>query len=1082
MEDTYDIFLQKRHDLITKNVQKLLLPENNSLSKEAIDKLVEKKIDELKKTNLDKLDKRTKEEIKNNIPMINLTKQTILENLQSHHKLNYFNVEIKSSDLDKNLQGIYRYKDYEFINGESSIFRILYSKITDEQIYNLEIEFYDGQAFKLKLMIKDKNNKIQNTFTHDTKDVKIDWTAKQNTLKVKDKSGKIFTITLKICNNKNILNKEKVKKTKKKQLARKNSIGGSNNDMRLYVSVSSDNSTDNEGSSGRRSPSPRRRSQSPVRRSTSPRRRSQSPVRRSTSPRRRSQSPGRRSPSPRRSREALQDPDNLFEISPEEFSGMADNIWDDPNISEAEIEERIQRLSNYQEIDNESQDHSSEEYATFGVIDEDDERDYCLPYDMDYEIYGLGVVYFATPICLKFVKNSPSENESERLQILREDKTVCKIDNLTFYKDPLSSNELFKTREKTPHFLRKLPIFKSKDTYKNIYIVCQETFTVTYEIKGEVTKESSFKCSVYDSIEEIKEKLKKDFNKILKKSKKKTYSPTPVRYSATALESTYFNVKYQCKYFKRVNDESLDQIKKFKNSSNLSKEVSFNFFHSCFIIKQYLERLLNIQNFKSLTKYPEKIYQQIVKNFFFASPVIEVTFKNETGIDFGGLRPKLFELLLNELKNNIFQDLNNLRQSSTCNPFLFLKSVTNFDGTKNKNLMNTMNQLGLSMENLYYIFGGLLARIILVENQYQEKVIPFELNFSYYLLYKFCNPSLVDHDWVDMLALFKLDSPAEYESLLEKYESLLEKFPDLSKLVSPADYEIMSREGRFDKKRANNKYINKMSLNKKSLNKMILKKTKKKSTSIGLNSIGLNSFRLNSAIPLSRRTKKNNNRKVNSSSNSSEETYDKVDSSQKLAHMYLRCVEFYEDNMLPEIYYFINGFKQGLQKHKFSLQFVLAKHLNIPTDLVVVELSSPKKDVIDILPEDLNKLLRSDQIPVEEFSKRIVVRSGIRFVSRTIQEKMKKYLISVLKEYEKNNPAMLEKVFIFWFSTTVIPNNEIKLTVNDKSKDMMINSHTCFNELVINEVENKAELKKNLEKSINGQDPSFDEPTNPNHL
>ena len=374
-------------------------------------------------------------------------------------------------------------------------------------------------------MIKDKNNKIQNTFTHDTKDVKIDWTAKQNTLKVKDKSGKIFTITLKICNNKNILNKEKVKKTKKKQLARKNSIGGSNGSMRLYVSRSSDNSTDNEGSSGRRSPSPRR-SQSPGRRSTSPRRRSRSPRRRSPSPRR-SRSPGRRSPSPGRSREALQDPDNLIEISPEEFSGMADNIWDDPNISEAEIEERIQRLSNYQEIDNESQDHSSEEYATFGVIDEDDERDYCLPNDYDYEGFGFGPIYFATPICLKFVKNSPSESESERLQILREDKTVCKADNLTFYKDPLSSNRLFKMKRKNSH-LRKLPIFKSKDTYKNIYIVCQETFTVTYEIKGEVTKEGILN-GVYDSIEEIKEKLKKDFNKILKKVKK-TYSPTPIKY------------------------------------------------------------------------------------------------------------------------------------------------------------------------------------------------------------------------------------------------------------------------------------------------------------------------------------------------------------------------------------------------------------------------------------------------------------------------------------------------------------------------------------------------------------------------
>ena len=82
--------------------------------------------------------------------------------------------------------------------------------------------------------------------------------------------------------------------------------------------------------------------------------------------------------------------------------------------------------------------------------------------------------------------------------------------------------------------------------------------------------------------------------------------------------------------------------------------------------------------------------------------------------------------------------------------------------------MNTMNQLGLSMENLYYIFGALLSRIILIENQKDEKIIELNLDFSHYLLYKFCNPSLVDHDWVDMLALLKLDSYEEYESYLKK--------------------------------------------------------------------------------------------------------------------------------------------------------------------------------------------------------------------------------------------------------------------------------------------------------------------------
>ena len=177
--------------------------------------------------------------------------------------------------------------------------------------------------------------------------------------------------------------------------------------------------------------------------------------------------------------------------------------------------------------------------------------------------------------------------------------------------------------------------------------------------------------------------------------------------------------------------------------------------------------------------------------------------------------------------------------------------------------------------------------------------------------------------------------------------------------------------------------------------------------------------------------------------------------------MYLRCVEFYEDNMLPEIYYFISGFKQGLQKHKFSLQFVKS--------------SISKKDFIDILPEDLNKLLSSKPINVEEFGKRIVVRSGSRKVSAAIQEKMKTYLIDILKEYQENNPAMLRKVFIFWFSTSEIPNNEIKLTVNDNSRQMVINSHTCFNDLVINEVKNKAELKKELEISINYQAQTFDE-------
>ena len=332
MEDTYDIFLQKRHDLITKNVQELLSSKYNSLSKTDINKLVDKKIDELKKTNLDKIDYRTEEEKSENIPMIKLNKREILYNLQSYHDLKYFNVEIESKDLDKNLQGLYRYKDYEMItdtvNGYS-IFRTLYSKIIDEQIYNLEIEFYDETEFKLKLMIKDKNNKTQNTFIHDSKlpdliaggEGAYNWTAKQNTLKVKDKSGKIFPLKLKICNNKNILDKEKVKKTKKKKRATRRSRSRSHSDydldftnnlegfqrtggsrsgspapqrsrsgsndssgsMMSYVNQSSDYSTDNENSSRRRSPLPRR-SRSPGRRSPSPGRRSPSPRRRWLTP------------------------------------------------------------------------------------------------------------------------------------------------------------------------------------------------------------------------------------------------------------------------------------------------------------------------------------------------------------------------------------------------------------------------------------------------------------------------------------------------------------------------------------------------------------------------------------------------------------------------------------------------------------------------------------------------------------------------------------------------------------------------------------------------------------------------------
>ena len=330
-----------------------------------------------------------------------------------------------------------------------------------------------------------------------------------------------------------------------------------------------------------------------------------------------------------------------------------------------------------------------------------------------------------------------------------------------------------------------------------------------------------------------------------------------------------------------------------------------------------------------------------------------------------------------------------------------------------------MNQLGLSMENLYYIFGALLSRIILIENQKDEKIIELNLDFSHYLLYKFCNPSLVDHDWVDMLALLKLDSYEEYESYLKN----------------------MSDTGNFYKRKANNKYINKKSLNKK--------KTRQ-STSIRLNNT--------IAVPPSIRTKKNN-RASNSSSNSSEETYETVEDNKKLAHMYLRCVEFYEDNMLPEIYYFIKGFKQGLQKNKFSIEFF----------------NEYKKDLKKVNLEDLNELLCSKLITVEEFSKRIKVRSGYRKVNNSIQEKMKTYLISILKEYEEENPGLLKKVYVFWFSTTEIPNKEITLTVNDNSKDMKINSHTCFNDLVINEVKNKAELKKELEESIYGQALTFDE-------
>ena len=651
-----------------------------------------------------------------------------------------------------------------------------------------------------------------------------------------------------------------------------------------------------------------------------------------------------------------------------------------------------------------------------------DEERYSLDYLPDinhYQLFGQGLIHFARPLSLQLVKNSTPDREYQRLQISRQDKTVCKINNLTFFRDPYSTNELFKTREKNPHFLRKLPIFKSKDQFENIYIVCKEIFTVNYDIKGDKPKKSNFNCNVYDSIEDIKEKLQADFIK-----KTKTYSPSRSSYSPTALKTTYDNVKYKCEYFQKVKHESLDQIKTFKTSKN--QNVPFNFFHSSFIIKQYLERLLNIQNFKSLKIYPEDIYQQIVKNFFFSTPVSEVHFKNETGIDVGGLRPKLFELLLEELKNHIFQDLNNFRPSSKCNPSLFLKGITNINGTKNKNLLNAMNQLGLSMENFYYILGALLARIILVENQQQGKVISLELNFSNYILYKFCNPSLVDHDWVDMLALLKLDSNEEYQNLIEN----------------------MSAQGNYWKRNANNKYIKKSKLKRKNTKGS---KTRRKS----------NNLRLNNTIFVeqNRRTMKNKS-SSNSSNNSSEETYDKVIPAQKLAHMYLRCVEFYEDNMLPEIYYFMNGFKQGLQKHKFGLK------LN--------KSSLPKKDVIELHLKDLNNLLRSKPIDLDELGTKIVTSSGSDNVSEAIEEKMKKYLISILKEYQQENPALLRKIFIFWFSITEIPTKEIKLTVHSKNKQMVINSHTCFNELVIKE-SSKLELKKALEFSVNNQAQTFDE-------
>ena len=109
----------------------------------------------------------------------------------------------------------------------------------------------------------------------------------------------------------------------------------------------------------------------------------------------------------------------------------------------------------------------------------------------------------------------------------------------------------------------------------------------------------------------------------------------------------------------------------------------------------------------------------------------------------------------------------------------------------------------MNKEDLYLLFGALLARLLIVDHGANlKKVISYDFNLSYYLLNKLLCLRLDEHKWIDMLALLKMDSPDTYDQLLNDY-----------------------KEDNFYKKRSNKRY----NRSKKSSNKKRKSVSQKKS-------------------------------------------------------------------------------------------------------------------------------------------------------------------------------------------------------------------------------------------------------------
>ena len=69
----------------------------------------------------------------------------------------------------------------------------------------------------------------------------------------------------------------------------------------------------------------------------------------------------------------------------------------------------------------------------------------------------------------------------------------------------------------------------------------------------------------------------------------------------------------------------------------------------------------------------------------------------------------------------------------------------------------------------------------------------------------------------------------------------------------------------------------------------------------------------------------------------------------------------------------------------------------------------------------------------------------------------------------------LKSIFKFWFSISIIPESEIRLSVFKKpdKANPVPQSHTCYNTLDLYDYDSKDDLKERLELAIGGQDPDF---------